>query len=237
MSLRLGCVFETCLCFEVVLKKPCGYVMCICVSSAKAPMVSYSEETALANAQNWHELDRATRDKLYRRFGRAALPPSAATEWAAARSDRSGRRQIAFLKLYLKDPTFGSLTVKEAQKVEDSSSNSTLWRWESEDDLLVRYAFLPREERVEKVKEEMASATKKMKHPTKKGEFIYRFWRGTTESDSSVSSKKRTLSFEVPGLAFERQRASDSSASPKCWLSNRIRPRLRSVGIGPAIRG
>ena len=180
-------------------------------------MVSYSEETALANAQNWHELDRATRDKLYRRFGRAALPPSAATEWAAARSDRSGRRQIAFLKLYLKDPTFGSLTVKEAQKVEDSSSNSTLWRWESEDDLLVRYAFLPREERVEKVKEEMASATKKQKHPAKKGEFIYRFWRGTTESDSSASSKN-----------------AHSASKCRAWLSNgsehRIRPRLRSVG-------
>ena len=61
----------------------------------------------------------------------------------------------------------------------------------------MRYGFLPSEEREAKVKAEVASAAKKAKHPTKKGEFIYRFWRGCQDADKSMAVKSRTKQFEA----------------------------------------
>ena len=76
-------------------------------------------------------------------------------------------------------------------------SNNTTWAWEDEDALHVRYGYLGADERILKVQAEVASATKKMKHPAKKGECIYRVWRGTNEVDSSASSKRRALALDA----------------------------------------
>ena len=138
---------------------------------------------------------------MVERFARLAksetLPTAAAAEWAAAKSDRKGNRQLTFCRLYLKDPTWGSLRVMESMETAEVFSNTTSWAWEDEDQLNVRYGYLGAEERIAKVQAEMASATKKTKHPVKKGEFIYRFWRGSLESDSSASSKRRAVQLDA----------------------------------------
>ena len=90
-----------------MFENTCSCVLWVGVS-AKADLLTPWEAAAVAGSDNWHQLDIKLRDKLYRRFGRATLPAATATEWASARNDRTGRRQITFLKLYLKDPTFGS---------------------------------------------------------------------------------------------------------------------------------
>ena len=69
--------------------------------------------------------------------------------------------------------------------------------WESLDDIEARFHYLSKEERAEKVKAEVASATKKSKHPTRKGEFIYKLWRSRTETEISTASKSRRLCLEA----------------------------------------
>ena len=163
------------------------------------PPVSDAEAGVVLVAERWQDMDRNLRDRLYQRFGRMVkhLPAAVAAELAAAKSDRQGKRQLSFIKLYLRDPTFGSLRMGERQEVHEASESTTMWSWESIDDLGVRYHFLPKDERDKKIAEEVASATKKTKHPTKKGAFIYRFWRGIRDEDKSGSSKRRHMDLEV----------------------------------------
>ena len=163
------------------------------------PPVDDAEARMVLAAERWQDMDRNVRDRLYQRFGRLVkhLPAAVAAEWAAAKSDRQGKRQLSFIKLCLRDPSFGSLRMGERQEVHEASESTTMWSWESLDDLEVRYHFLPKEERDRKIAEEVASATKKTRHPTKKGAFIYRFWRGTRDEDRSGSSKRRHMDLEV----------------------------------------
>lgn len=154
------------------------------------------------SGQGWQGLDRPTRDRLFQRISRMVrrLPAAAAAEWAGAKTERSGVRKLYILKLYIQDPIFGSLSVTEEKVVEDSSSSSTCWRWESRDDLEIRFGFLPEAERLRKVDQEVAAATKKQKHPQKKGEFIYLFWRGCDQVDVSTGLSRRQLRLNALAL-------------------------------------
>ena len=116
---------------------------------------------------------------------------------APPRSDRGGRRQAGFLQIFLKDPTFGSLTTQETLESSDSSVLKNQYSWESLDDIEARFHYLSKEERAEKVQLEVASALKKSKHPTRKGEFIYKLWRARSETEVSASNKARKLSLEA----------------------------------------
>ena len=128
------------------------------------------------------------------------LPTAAAAEWAGAKTERSGVRKLSFLRLYIQDPSFGSLSVTEDKVVEDSPSWPTCWRWGPRDDLEIRYGFLPEAERLRKVDQEVALATKKQKHPQQKGEFIYLFWRGGDQVDVSTGRSRRQLRLNALAL-------------------------------------
>jgi len=82
-------------------------------------LVPEAERQDLLQVSSWQDIDRPTRQRLVKRFDRAELPVAAATEWAAAKADRSGRRTLTFLQLYLRDPSFGSFTL-----------HCTQWNWQ-----------------------------------------------------------------------------------------------------------
>jgi len=93
----------------------------------------------------------------------------------------------------------------EHMEVQEAHEQDVVWEWLSRDQIEAKYHYLPAEERLARVDADVASATKKARHPQKKGEFIYRIWSGMRESSHAVSrkSRKTDLSVDVGGEAVE----------------------------------
>jgi len=93
----------------------------------------------------------------------------------------------------------------EQMEVQEAHEQDVVLEWLSRDQIEAKYHYLPAEERLARVDADVASATKKARHPQKKGEFIYRIWSGMRESSHAVSrkSRKTDLSVDVGGEAVE----------------------------------
>ena len=133
---------------------------------------SISNEMAIAvsEATVLGDLDKRLRDRIYKRVSRMAekceLPQHLAVEWAAAKADRKGAKQLSFMKLWLQNNgTFGGAEVSETASAGKDTLNRFVMGWKTKAQIRAEYAGLAN---VEEIVERESKGAKSIPHPLDK---------------------------------------------------------------------
>ena len=192
---------------------------------------SISEDMAIAvsEAAVVGDLDLRLRNRLYKRISRMAekceLPQALAAEWASSKEDRTGAKQLSFIKLWLSDPTFGGATVAETASAGTDHKNRFVWGWVTKADLRAKYSGLPD---VDELVEAEVKGAKWLPHPADKKNQDRRMYRVVvrveeeqvgvhstrTSVSASASADKEAVEFAMAVTDEQRRRQATITRAP-----------------------
>ena len=134
--------------------------------------LNISEEMAMAvsEATVLGDLDKRLRDRIHKRVNRMTekceLPQALAAEWSVAKADRTGAKQLSFMKLWLQNNgTFGGATVSETASAGKDTLNRFVMGWKTKAQIRAEYSGSPSAEEI--VEREIKGA-KSIPHPLDK---------------------------------------------------------------------
>ena len=161
---------------------------------------SISNEMAIAvsEATVLGDLDKRLRDRIYKRVSRMAekceLPQHLAVEWAAAKADRKGAKQLSFMKLWLQNNgTFGGATVSETASAGKDTLNRLVMGWKTKAQIRADYAGL---DNADEIVEREIKGAKSIPHPMDKKDKDRRLYHVVVrveEETVGVKSKRQGI--------------------------------------------